>query len=52
MHYRDSAYLVRQFTAGWKTQFLNRDTLAVSKHGLPASLEIRVMQHHGIGVME
>jgi L-ascorbate metabolism protein UlaG (beta-lactamase superfamily) len=52
MHHRDSAFLVRQFTAGIKTQFLNRDTLAVSKAGLPATLEIRVMQHHGIRVME
>jgi L-ascorbate metabolism protein UlaG (beta-lactamase superfamily) len=52
MHYRDSAHLVRQFIAGMKTQFLKGDTLAVSKHGLPASLEIRVLQHHGIGVME
>ena len=52
MHYRDSAYLVKQFIAGMKTQFLKGDTLAVSKHGLPASLEIRVLQHHGIGVME
>jgi L-ascorbate metabolism protein UlaG (beta-lactamase superfamily) len=52
MHYRDSGYLVRQFTAGMKTQYLKGDTLAVSKHGLPASLEIRVLQHHGIGVME
>ena len=52
MHYRDSAYLVRQFTAGIKTQYLNRDTLAMSKDGLPASLEVRVLQHHGIGIME
>jgi L-ascorbate metabolism protein UlaG (beta-lactamase superfamily) len=52
MHYRDSAYQVQQFTAGVKTQFLQGDTLAVSKDGLPASLEIRVLQHHGIGVME
>jgi L-ascorbate metabolism protein UlaG (beta-lactamase superfamily) len=52
MHYRDSAHLVKQFIAGMKTQFLRGDTLAVSKHGLPASLEIRVLQHHGIGVME
>jgi L-ascorbate metabolism protein UlaG (beta-lactamase superfamily) len=52
MHYRDSGYLVRQFTAGMKTQYLKGDTLAVSKDGLPASLEIRVLQHHGIGVME
>jgi L-ascorbate metabolism protein UlaG (beta-lactamase superfamily) len=47
MHYRDSAYRVRQFTAGMKTQFVKGDTLAVSKDGLPASLEIRVLQHHG-----
>jgi L-ascorbate metabolism protein UlaG (beta-lactamase superfamily) len=52
MHHRDSSYLVKQFTAGIKTQFLKGDTLAVSKDGLPASLEIRVMQHHGIGVMD
>jgi len=52
MHYRDSTYLVRQFTAGMKTQFLKGDTLALSKDSLPASLEIRVLQHHGIGVME
>jgi len=52
MHYRDSAYQVRQFTAGIKTQYLKGDTLAVSKEGLPASLEIRVLQHHGIGIAE
>ena len=52
MHHRDSSYLVKQFTAGIKTQFLKGDTLAVSKDGLPAALEIRVMQHHGIGVMD
>jgi hypothetical protein len=43
---------VKQFTAGIKMQFLKGDTLAVSKDGLPASLEIRVMPHHGIGVMD
>jgi L-ascorbate metabolism protein UlaG (beta-lactamase superfamily) len=52
MHHRDSSYLVRQFTAGIKTQFLKRDTLAISKDSLPASLEIRVLPHHGIGVMD
>jgi L-ascorbate metabolism protein UlaG (beta-lactamase superfamily) len=52
MHHRDSSYLVKQFTAGIKTQYLKSDTLAVSKDGLPASLEIRVMPHHGIGVMD
>jgi L-ascorbate metabolism protein UlaG (beta-lactamase superfamily) len=52
MHYRDNAYLVRQFTAGIKTQFLKGDTLAVGKQTLPSTLEIRVLQHHGVGVME
>jgi len=52
MHYRDNPYLVRQFTAGAKTQFLKGDTLAVSKEGLPSTLEIRVLQHHGIGITE
>jgi len=52
MHYRDNGYLVRQFTTGMKTRFLKGDTLAVSKDGLPSSLEIHVLQHHGIGVME
>jgi L-ascorbate metabolism protein UlaG (beta-lactamase superfamily) len=52
MHYRDNTYLVRQFTAGMKTQFLRSDTLAVSKDGLPSALEIRVLQHHGIGVAD
>ena len=52
MHYRDSGHLVRQFTAGMKTRFLKSDTLAVSKDALPSSLEIHVLQHHGIGVME
>lgn len=52
MHHRDSSYLMKQFTAGIKTQFLKGDTLAVSKDGLPGSLEIRVMPHHGIGVMD
>ena len=52
MHYRDSAYQVRQFAAGIKTQYLTGDTLAVSKDALPAALEIRVLQHHGIRIME
>ncbi len=52
MHYRDNAYQVKQFTVGIKTEFLKGDTLAVSKDGLPASLEIRVLQHHGIAVMQ
>jgi L-ascorbate metabolism protein UlaG (beta-lactamase superfamily) len=52
MHYRDSSYLVRQFSAGMKTQYLRSDTLALSKDTLPPALEIRVLQHHSIGVME
>lgn len=52
MHYRDSARLVKQFTAGMKTQFLKSDTLMVSKDSLPAALEIRVLQHHSIGIMD
>lgn len=52
MHYRDSAHLVRQFTAGMKTEFLKGDTLAVSKDSLPAALEIRVLQHHGMRVTD
>jgi L-ascorbate metabolism protein UlaG (beta-lactamase superfamily) len=41
MHYRDSPYLIRQFTAGLKAQILRTDTLALSKEALPSSLEIR-----------
>lgn len=47
MHYRDSSYLVRQLSAGLKTQLLNSDTLAVSKDALPLPTEIRVLQPHG-----
>lgn len=47
MHYRDSIYLIREFTAGLKTQIMKTDTLAVGKETLPSSLEIRVLQHHG-----
>ena len=47
MHHRDSPYLIRQFTAGLKTQIMRTDTLAVSKEALPASLEIRVLQPRG-----
>ena len=48
MHYRDSTYLLREFTAGLKTQIMKTDTLAVAKDALPSSLEIRVLQHHGL----
>jgi L-ascorbate metabolism protein UlaG (beta-lactamase superfamily) len=47
MHYRDSTYLIREFTAGLKTQITKTDTLAVGKETLPSSLEIRVLQHRG-----
>jgi L-ascorbate metabolism protein UlaG (beta-lactamase superfamily) len=47
MHYRDSTYLIREFTAGLKTQIMKTDTLGVGKETLPSSLEIRVLQHHG-----
>jgi L-ascorbate metabolism protein UlaG (beta-lactamase superfamily) len=48
MHYRDSTYLLREFTAGLKTQIIKTDTLAVAKDALPSALEIRVLQHHGL----
>lgn len=47
MHHRDNLYLVKQFSAGLKTQMLQSDTLVVSKDGLPASTEIRVLQPAG-----
>ena len=47
MHYRDNQYLVRQFSAGLKTQLLRTDTLAVSKDGLPVPTEIIVLQPRG-----
>ncbi|MGH7871660.1 MAG: MBL fold metallo-hydrolase [Candidatus Binatia bacterium] len=48
MHHRDSPYLIKQFSAGLKTQVVQGDTLALSKDALPASTEIRVMQPRGI----
>ena len=47
MHHRDNPYLIRQFTAGLKTQILKSDTLAVSKDALPVPTEIRVLQPRG-----
>jgi L-ascorbate metabolism protein UlaG (beta-lactamase superfamily) len=47
MHYRDSPYLIKQFTAGLKTQILKTDALVVSKDALPVSLEVRVLQPRG-----
>jgi L-ascorbate metabolism protein UlaG (beta-lactamase superfamily) len=48
MHHRDNPYLIKQFSAGLKTQVLKSDTLAVSKDALPMSLEIRVLQPAGM----
>jgi L-ascorbate metabolism protein UlaG (beta-lactamase superfamily) len=47
MHHRDNPNLIRQFTAGLKTQILKTDTLAVSKDALPPPTEIRVLQPRG-----
>ena len=47
MHYRDNRYRIEEFTAGLKIQIMDTDTLVVSKDTLPASLEIRVLQHKG-----
>jgi L-ascorbate metabolism protein UlaG (beta-lactamase superfamily) len=47
MHHRDSPYLIKQFSAGLKTQILQTNTLALSKDALPVSLEIRVLQPRG-----
>jgi L-ascorbate metabolism protein UlaG (beta-lactamase superfamily) len=47
MHHRDSAYLVEQFSAGIKTQFLRGDTLTVSKSALAAATEIKVLEPRG-----
>jgi L-ascorbate metabolism protein UlaG (beta-lactamase superfamily) len=47
MHYRDNQYLVRQFTAGLKTQIVRSDTLAISKDVLPVPTEIRVLLPRG-----
>jgi len=47
MHYRDSPYLIQQFSAGMKTRTLNTDTLTVSKDALPIPTEIDVLQPRG-----
>lgn len=47
MHHRDSPYLIKQFSAGMKTQILRTDTLVVSKSALPLPTEIRVLQPRG-----
>ena len=47
MHHRDSPYLIRQFSAGLKTQILKTDTLTISKDALPVPTEIRVLTPRG-----
>ena len=47
MHHRDNPYLIQQFAAGFKTQILKTDTLALSKEALPVSTEIRVLTPRG-----
>lgn len=47
MHYRDNPYLVKEFTAGIKTDIMQTDTLVLNKTGLPSSLEIRVLRPRG-----
>ena len=47
MHHRDNPYLIKQFSAGLKTQILKSDTLAVSKDALPVPTEIRVLLPRG-----
>jgi L-ascorbate metabolism protein UlaG (beta-lactamase superfamily) len=47
MHHRDNPYLIKEFTAGLKTQILQTDTLTVSKDALPLPTEIRVLQPRG-----
>ena len=47
MHHRDNPYLIKQFTAGMKTQILRSDTLVVSKSSLPLPTEIIVLQPRG-----
>src|SRR6185503_13616873 len=48
MHHRDSPYLIKQFSAGLKTQIVPGDTLALSKDTLPVPTEIRVLQPRGM----
>ena len=48
MHYRDP-YVIEEFTQGLKAEFLETDTLVVSKDSLPSSMEVRVLQF-GMGI--
>jgi len=43
MHYRD-LYVIEEFTEGLNAEYLDTDTLVVSKDSLPSSMEIRVLQ--------
>ena len=43
MHYRDP-YVIEEFTQGLRAEFLDTDTLVVSKDALPSSMEIKVLR--------
>ncbi len=43
MHYRDP-YVIEEFTQGLRAEYLDTDTLVVSKDALPSSMEIKVLQ--------
>ena len=47
MHYRDSLYVIEEFTAWIKSRIMNSDTLVVGKDGLPSSLEISILTPEG-----
>jgi L-ascorbate metabolism protein UlaG (beta-lactamase superfamily) len=47
MHYRDNLALVDAFVRGLTTQYLDGDTLAVSKSSLPKTTEIIVLRPRG-----
>ncbi|NIO10170.1 MAG: hypothetical protein GTO40_20065, partial [Deltaproteobacteria bacterium] len=42
MHYRDP-YALEEFTQGMRAEYLDTDTLVVSKDGLPSAMEIKVL---------
>ncbi len=43
MHYRDP-YVIEEFTQGLRAEYLDTDTLMVSKDALPSTMEIKVLQ--------
>jgi L-ascorbate metabolism protein UlaG (beta-lactamase superfamily) len=47
MHYRDNLALVDAFARGLTTQYLDTDTLVVSKSSLPSTTEIIVLRPQG-----